>query len=199
MKEFVMEMFTILGGITAALGLATLLLKSYNTWVWKRRFNWDKALRAAENLLEEIERSNWNPQAVVGIGRSGGIWGGWMAGNLGSLPFYVIDNVYNLDDEFSVSFPDADVILEALKNTHPEKKNVLIITGGNSSGSTFKKLKEILDLQESLSFKYAVLYQNPTAKFKVDYIGELGPTVWPKKFPWHMRKAYKPYLRDIFE
>lgn len=132
----------------------------------------------------------------MGIGRSGAIWGGWFAGNLGSLPIYVIDNIYEINDRFSVSFPDSNGIFETMNKTS-NNKTYFIIMGASSSDNTFENFEKMnIEYLKKYNYKFAVLYLNSSSKFKIDFIGKTISS--PDYLPWHERKEYKPYLNNIY-
>ena len=71
------KIFTGLGGLTTLVTMIVASVKYFRLRKWKRMFTWDNALRIAEKVLKEIQKNSWKPELVIGIGRSGGIWGGW--------------------------------------------------------------------------------------------------------------------------
>lgn len=158
--------------------------------------SWDYSFKVAEKLLKDIETSGKKFDVVVGLGRSGGIWGGWIAGNLGSIPFFALDIVYSADvnGDRSIDFPDS---IELLKFITKKYKRVLIVEGAVSTGATFlefkKKHKQFF---EDVTFKFATLFKNSTASIVVDYVGETINNKWPDKFAWHTREKYAPHLRQ---
>ncbi|NIM18595.1 MAG: hypothetical protein GTO45_42005 [Candidatus Aminicenantes bacterium] len=181
------------------------ILRWFRIRTWKKRITWDDALRNAKRLLEQVQNhqkeTGWMPDVVIGLGRSGGIWGGWLAGNLGTLPFAVIDDKYESKEKgINVSFPAGKEILSAVRSTYPDKKRILIVEGASSTGKTPAKFQE--DFSQMLNdcdVKFAVLYKNPAAVFDIEFAGKIGPEPWPDKFPWHFSNLYRPYLRDIFK
>jgi len=122
---------------------------------------------------------------VVGRGRSGGIWGGWLAGNLGSLPFAVIDYTYDeLPDGRTVIFPEGEKILEAIESILGGRRQVLLVEGATSSGQTFSEFRNRFAIQTSeWELRTAVLYKNSTVPFEIDYVGRDDLKPWPDKFP----------------
>jgi hypothetical protein len=74
--ELLKEILTLIGGLVVIITLCTAIIELIKIWIWKRKLNWDNSLRIARLLLEKIETNNWKPQIVLGLGRSGGIWGG---------------------------------------------------------------------------------------------------------------------------
>jgi hypoxanthine phosphoribosyltransferase len=156
---------------------------------------WDHSLRTAAKLLKMIEGNDWGaPDIVIGLGRSGGIWGGWLAGNLGSLPFGVVDDKYP-----EVEFPGGEEVLLALRKFYPGAHKLLVVEGASSRGTTLNRFRERFDqVLSGLDVRYAVLYLNSSSDARIDYVGELGPEPWPTRFPWHSTDRYRPFLRDLF-
>lgn len=198
-EEIISPIFEILGGLVTVVTVIVVLLKFIRTVKWRRMLNWDKALRVAERVLIGIQKSGWKPELVIGIGRSGGIWGGWLAGNLGSLPFGVVDDKYTVQDELIVEFPGGKEIIAAILKSHPSIRRILIVEGASTGGQTPLKFKESFsEILGGIEFKFAILYQSPTSTARIDFVGQIGPEPWPEKFPWHSSALYRPYLRDIF-
>jgi len=188
--------------------LATLVgsIQGVRIAIWKRKLTWDDALRVAEKLLTQIRDSQWDPQVILGLGRSGGIWGGWLAGNLGTLPFAVVDDHYAVDGEnlnrgsLVVDFPAGSEVLSSLRATYPDKRRMLIVEGASSTGQTLTRFAEKFHQElAGCDVKFAVLYKSPVSVAQIHYVGRVGPDPWPKRFPWHFTDLYRPYLRDILQ
>jgi len=197
--SLLIDVLAIIGGLTSIAAFMVAVVQAYRLWKWHRQPSWNEALKTAEKVLEQIEGSAWMPGIVLGIGRSGGIWGGWVAGNLGSLPFAVID--CKIDDESGPArrflFQGGQSFADNLREVLPENKKILIIEGAVTTGGTFGAFFEQFGTQfEDCEIKTATLYRNPSADFIVDYVGRSDLEPWPQKFPWHFRKAYRPFLRD---
>lgn len=179
----------ILGGIGTVVALIAfvmqiIILRKGPTW-------WD-ALKRARKILDKINQLHWEPTVVIGIGRSGGIFGGWLAGNLGSKPFIVVDDFYDQQSskDIKVEFPGGKKVLSALEEfKKPEDNRILLVKGAVSRGQTFATfLERFSDQLVSWDIKKAALYKNPAAAVHIDFLGKfLEP--WPKRFPWHDRRG----------
>lgn len=149
------------------------------------KLTWQDALETANDLLEKIKKE-FQPNIVIGIGRSGGIWGGWFAGNFGSLPFVVIDDKYTRNDEVQVDFPAGFGIIRSFLEFYPYAEKILVVMGAATRGETIRKFKEqFKDFLGERTVRYVFLYKNSTANVPTHhYYGE-ELQAWPKKFPWH--------------
>jgi hypoxanthine phosphoribosyltransferase len=191
--ELTVQIFAIIGALAAVISALIAVLHWAQVYLWKRKLTWDDSLRTAAKVLADIQRDNWLPDIVVGLGRSGGIWGGWIAGNLGSLPFAVVDDKYP-----DVQFPGGAETLDALRKTYPGMRRMLVVEGATGSGRTINEFKShFSDRLKGLEVRFAVLYRNPAAASRVDYVGEIGPEPWPERLPWHRTDLYRPHLRDL--
>jgi len=152
----------------------------------RQALSWDYCFLVAEELCRKIGK--WDPDLVIGIGRSGGIWGGWMAGNLGSKPLAVVDDNYRSDD---VSFPAGSLVLNAMKTTYPSARKVLVIEGASSRGTTIRRFRA--EFREELSrweVRFAVLFAANTSDAEIAFVGKEGPEHWPDEMPWHVQKGW---------
>ncbi|MCK4341262.1 MAG: hypothetical protein KAY37_06005 [Phycisphaerae bacterium] len=199
--EIIWYFFTGVGVLASVGGLVL----GAHVWLERRRLarepTWDDALRVAEKLLVAVEAADFKPQVVIGLGRSGGIWGGWLAGNLGSLPFLVIDDEYSLTpDGRRVEFRCANEVFTYVHKTFPENARVLVVEGATTDGLTIREFfDKLVPKSPEWDVRIAVLYKNPGANAKVDFAGKDDLSPWPKRFPWHKRAAYQPHLHFFFE
>jgi len=185
-------MLTIIGAVASVI---TLLL----TIKYLLRPTWLDAFRMARKLLDETKQK-WEPDVVIGIGRSGGIWGGWLAGNLGAKPFLGVDVHYIQPPKGKgreVHFPGAEQVLSALEEFKKLGNNVLLVEGAASTGQTFRCfLERLLDQLGSWEIKKAVLYKNPAAAIDIEFVGRRLER-WPERFPWHDRRGkWGRFLRN---
>lgn len=197
--QYLERILAIFGGITSLFLFIITLAHSWRVWRWKRRLTWDDALRVAEVLLKKIEGSHWKPDIVIGLGRSGGIWGGWLAGNLGSIPLAVVDKHFVQEASgLKIVFPGGKEVICGIRENCDAKMKVLVIQGASSVGGVFRQFDTLFtEYFSNWDVKYAVLYVNPVVSFRIDFVGRTLE-VWPRQFPWHLRSVYRPYLRDIF-
>ena len=192
--NLITQIFAVVGVLGTVISTVIAVIQYRRVSVWKKRLTWDDSLRTSTKLLRNIEQSGWIPDIVLGLGRSGGIWGGWLAGNLGSLPFSVIDDKYP-----EVSFPAGAKILRVLREEYPLMSKMLVVEGASSRGETINQFRdEFSVILQGIEIRFAVLYMNPASSAKIDYVGEVGPEPWPLRFPWHSTDRYRPYLRDLF-
>jgi len=156
---------------------------------------WADALVTAEKVLVKIEGCDWKPNLVLGLGRSGAIWGGWLAGNLGSLPIAVVDILYRESQQGrAVTFPAGAEVLAALRECYGGALRVLAVEGATSTGQTIVEF--MTQFQRSIAgwdVRVAVLYKNRAVATRIDFAGaNLEP--WPKSLPWHLRSVYRAHM-----
>jgi len=189
----------IVGAVAGVLGCVFVGVQFYKFYLWKRRVTWDDALQVGDDLLKQLEASTWKPDLVIGLGRSGGIWGGWIAGNLGSLPFALVD----AKKEPPIEFPGGADILAALHRTYGDKKRVLLIEGATSRGAVFREFFNNFGAaltEWGWDLKKAVLYRNLASDAELEFVGREDLVPWPtdpRPFPWHRRAGYRPFLGNI--
>ena len=157
---------------------------------------WPDAHRVADTLLKQI-KSSWAPDLVIGLGRSGALWGGWLAGNLGALRIAVVDCSYSQPQgRRAVSFPGGNGVLSSLLTTHALNSKVLVVEGAATTGQTFAEfIKQHEPQLCGWNIRFAVLYTNvivPDAL--VQYVGQRALEPWPEKFPWHQSPSWPTFL-----
>ena len=199
MWNTIIELLALVGAVASIGGLGLALIQRYRVLSWRKQLTWDDTLRVAEDLLQTIETADWQPDLVIGIGRSGGIWGGWLAGNLGVLPFAVVDKLFvEREAGRGVEFPGGEAVLAALHRLQHGPLRVLVVEGASARGQVPQEFRQqFADYLRDWDVKLAVLYKNPASGANIDFVGMIGPEPWPSTFPWHQRALYRPYLRDL--
>lgn len=186
------KVFTVLGGLATLWGI----FFGIRAWLTSR-VTWKFALKNAEAMLSKIEGDTWRPDVVVGLGRSGALWGGWLAGNLGSLPIVVFDRAFNSEKsvrEFSWRCPDETIGL--LKAAAGGGVKILAVEGASSSGKPFESFHNLLSAAWPESdIRFATLFTDSANPIKVDYIGTANLSPWPDRLPWHLRDVYRRFMR----
>ena len=188
--------------VSTIAGVAGVVLAVYYGYLrprWMHSLNWSDAIGVAQRLLAKIERGGWKPDIVIGLGRSGGLWGGYLAGNLGTLPFGVVDLKYDDEPpERTVSFPAGEEVLTALLANHSQGKRVLVVEGASSTGQTFREFRKAFGERfDQSQMRFAVLYKNSVSEAAIDYVGEENLEPWPEEFPWHERSAYITFIGPL--
>lgn len=157
-------------------------------------------LRDAEKcvvgILEEIERDGWSPELVIGLGRSGAMWGGWLAGNLGSLPIVVIDRKFERTATGRLlRLIDAGPTLTGIKKRYPGRTRVLAVEGATTSGAAFALLGECaLKAFPDLEIRTVALWTRRGTTQQPHYTSSRDLDPWPDRLPWHFRPAFKRFL-----
>ena len=171
-------------------------LRGLALWIVKRtnsELTWLEAEAAAQRVSDQVSQEpGWQPDAVVGIGRSGAIRAGWLAGNLGSLPVGVIDAVYDQGASGTTTqLPCLEEWLLAVR-ARTNIGRLLVVEGATARGTSFMEFDEALKRIPELraTARYAVLFRGSTCLFDVHFVGdELAE--WPDRFPWHATAAYR--------
>ena len=187
MWPLIERILAVIGAVASMAAVMASVIRWYRLRLWRRQLTWDDALRVARTLLEKIEGSEWKPAVVIGIGRSGGIWGGWLAGNLGGVPFAVVDDRYEQTAEgLRVEFPGGEDVLGSLGRLYGDNLRILLVEGATSTGQTPLEFQRRFARQlNGWDVRVAVLYKNPSSAASIDFVGMEGPEPWPARFPWH--------------
>ena len=126
--EAIQDVLAIIGALASIAGVTLTIIYTLQRRRSRRLPTWEDAFAVARKLLGDVESSGWKPDLVIGLGRSGGIWGGWLAGNLGSLRFIATDILYD-DSSWvrKITFPGAIQVLNAAQEILSGSVNVLLV------------------------------------------------------------------------
>ncbi len=146
-------------------------------------------------LIEQIRRVGFQPDVVIGIGRSGAFLGGWIAGNLGSLPIDIVDRHHTDDPSNPANYTGIEQRIGLLRTLYGDTAKALIVEGATTSGVSLQQCsKHLKTFAPGWTCKYAVLYEVETSKFPTDFVARRIKRA-PRRYPWHKTVDYKRYLR----
>lgn len=189
-----MELILIL---LALIGGAASIWQIYE-WVkrWRdnRIDNFASIERHGIRLLDQIVGSGFQPQLVVGIGRGGGFVGGWLAGNLGSVPFEVVERSHSRDSVNPVAFPHVETKMAYLRESYGESVTALIVEAATTRGTTLREFERLrLKHLPEWSCSYAVLFTNRAVDFPIAFSAKTLERT-PDRYPWHYSTAYRHHV-----
>ncbi|MEL7467414.1 MAG: hypothetical protein AAFN27_03095 [Pseudomonadota bacterium] len=189
---YIESAFAVAGGIGALFGLYFAIKRALFS-----KLTWRRTLRAAEALLEGVEEDSWEPDLVMGLGRSGALWAGWLAGNLGSKPVFTIDRFFDEKDGVRVlSLPLSDVTLEIVRIKFGISPRILVVEGATSSGHGLSNfVSKVADVLPQADVRTASIFVNAGASYLPTYVGVRNLSPWPEEFPWHLRRSYRRHMR----
>jgi hypoxanthine phosphoribosyltransferase len=133
--------------------------------------------KALFEIKKQIKKSAWIPEIIISVNRGGCVPGVYLS-HMINIPHKVVD-VQLRDNE---SVPN----LMVLDNCINTLSNILIIDDINDTGATFNFIKNRIN-QQDLSIFFAVLIDNNSSKFKVDFRGKIIDKIKDPSwiiFPW---------------
>ena len=146
----------------------------------KRKYvSFKKVKEDIENINSEINQVNWKPDIILSVNRGG------------CVPGVFLSHIRDLDHEV-LSFKNPnnkndDIINRVINN----ELSILIIDDINDTGETLSEIKKKLK-DHIKNIKFAVLINNKSSSFKVDYYGsEIDKKIdnsWIV-FPWENIEA----------
>jgi len=151
----------------------------------KRHVGWDTVDRQVKRLINEIKKSEWTPDLIVGVVRGGAIPAVWMS-NITGIPAEMAKVSFRDD---TVKHPVLSLTL-LKKIAHPNFKT-LVVDDINDTGETLiwiqSKIREY-DKDAEKQVRYACLMDNAPSMFKdLDYSSEkINKDIDPEwiVFPW---------------
>ena len=187
----VLAFLAVLGGIASTLQLRIWLRQ----WQESRIDQFASIERHGIRLLQRIKASGFRPDFVLGLGRSGAFVGGWLAGNLGSVPIEVIDRFHRGQSTEPMEFPHLHERLALLRKIHGDNAKVLVVEGATTRGGTFHHFQLLRQPIVPLwDCKFSVLYEVDTVDFHTDFVAKVLPKA-PARYPWHKTAEYRDFIR----
>jgi hypoxanthine phosphoribosyltransferase/quercetin dioxygenase-like cupin family protein len=149
----------------------------------KNEFTWPDVEKGVDEIISNMEKDGYDPDLVIGIGRSGGIVGGLIAGYLQAKPFrgfnWNYKNVKQDGEEKRIHIHDKTIEIEK------EQQKILLVEGATTTGQTPEKalafFKETFPDKE---FRFAVLVRQKSSTAPIHYCAY--EVLGIKILPWHV-------------
>lgn len=133
--------------------------------------------KVKQNLVEinsKINQTNWKPDIILSVNRGG------------CVPGVFLSHMRDLDHEVLSFKNNIDINNDTIKNIMNDHLSILIIDDINDTGNTLADIKKKFN-QFIKNIKFAVLINNKSSLFEVDYYGsEIDKNIdnsWIV-FPW---------------
>lgn len=189
------EVFTWIGYIATFISIVTAIIGLYKVWkiFYENRFTWRKVEKGVEKLVDKMKKDIYDPDIIVGIGRSGGIIGGLIAGCFGSKPFMAINRTFGYPQKTVASI--TDVIIDSEFLIGDKYKKILLVEGASTTGDTPKKAIELMQNKfPDKEFKFAVLVKKSSSTARIDYVAyNVNDNI---KLAWHVKGWPWPINND---
>lgn len=147
--------------------------------------NWQDAYDQCFYLYEQIEKSGFKPDVIIGIAR-----GGWIPGRL-LADFLHLKETVNIKVEAYEVIGETEVEASITQdiNVNIEGKNVLVVDDIADSGESLAAVHGSLLKRNPLSVKTTTIYYKPRSTIKPDFFAE-ETTAWVI-FPWEIFETIK--------
>lgn len=176
--RYIWDVLGLLGTLASLYTTALVLLDRLGFYSW-----WGIYIRSRQ-LVNKIKASGYSPDLVVGIGRSGAILGGILAGNLGVLPITVVDREYIWHEGTRHVKPLMFVKQEEIKG-----KKILLVDAAPHTGETSKIIKDKLNEFNPAELKLAYLFKTRYVLQKPDFYVKDVKKV--RTMPWRFSADYR--------
>lgn len=179
MLDTLEKILTVIGIATSLYSLTLLIMDRMGY------YSWFSIEYRSKKLIKQIKESGFAPDIIVGLGRSGAILGGILAGNMGVKTITVIDRAYKWQEEKTREVVPVSLInLEMLRG-----KKVLLVDAAPHTGETCKVIKEELLKAQPTEVKIASLFKVLyTVQVPDYYINEVEKV---RKMPWRFSFEYR--------
>lgn len=148
------------------------------------RLTWRVVGGAMRHVLDEMNKVDYRPDLIIGVGRGGAIVGGMLAGNLGHVPLFVVDTILDRSKKVSqalVRYPTLCPDLSGL--------SVLLAVGELYSGEDLRSAAEYVETLGPVEIRTMSLFSHPAASIRPDYVGRM--TNRPLDAPWRITEVYR--------
>jgi hypoxanthine phosphoribosyltransferase len=149
----------------------------------KSEFTWKDVERGVAKIVDEMKADGFKPDMVLGIGRSGGILGGLIAGYCGAIPFRAMN--WNMKDQemgnttVRQHYYDQECLLEY------NYKKILLVLGATTNGERPNKALDFFEEKfPNKNFQFAVLVRTHTSVGRISYCAYEVSKI--KVLPWHV-------------
>ena len=142
--------------------------------------DWNYFYQLAKEVGNQIARSGYKPDMIVGLAR-----GGWVLARV-LCDFVGVKDLVSLKVEHwgVTATPDGKAKLKHLLNVDLTGKKVLVVDDITDTGESMRVTVEYLKTLNPAEIRTASLQHLTCAKFKADFVGEVLPWRWVI-FPWN--------------
>jgi hypoxanthine phosphoribosyltransferase len=187
------DILSILSSIIGIIASIYGVFKFIQKWKSRKIRNFTDFERDLIRLLKRINKENYSPDIVLGIGRSGALVGGWLAGNLGSKPIEIIERLHT--EKCFYDFLHINKKINFIKESYGSDISVLVVQGATANGGSFSAFEGIQkELAPDWKVKYAVVYEVDSCRFDIPFEGMVIDKI-PEKYPWHWDDKYQKAIR----
>jgi hypothetical protein len=165
------------------------------------KLTWDNVMEGVKYIVAEIERAKFSPSLVVGIGRSGGILAGMIAGNLpsknqwGHVKVALIERFHDGENVILSTITEPDeayrnglLVGEGEPHIAPDGGACLLAMGEAKTNNSFNSAKTWLGRRNITEVKTAALIKGFECRMPPpDFFWEELSAAW---MPWQFAKGY---------
>ncbi|MHC4741889.1 MAG: AAA family ATPase [Planctomycetota bacterium] len=142
---YLINIFAVLGGLLCIYEVAKVVKRIIQE---RRVFSWREIQNAGDRLFDEIVKSEYRPDIIVGLGRGGAIVAGLIAARFREyepfhgkmIPIGILDRIYILDEKGE----RVDVVITGIHHLDVHEKNVLVLNADTYSGTTLNEARKAL-------------------------------------------------------
>lgn len=149
---------------------------------------WHEVNDAVTNIVEQIEKDEFEPSIIIGIGRGGGIFGSLVSYKLYHVPIFIIDREYDRKTGNRKQNVLFDFEIPAF---YMDK--ILLVAGEAHLGATLTCFENHLRKKGAGVIKTCVFYKQTICGKKIDYYCKEGEG--NSLMPWQD----KDYIRDSID
>lgn len=165
------------------------------------KLSWDNVMEGVKHIVAEIERSQFRPSLVVGIGRSGGILAGIIAGNLpsgtewGHVKVGAVERFHDQDKVLLSTITEpAEAYIKGLfvsggEPHHAVDKGAFLLAMGEAkTNNSFKSVRAWLERRGVSEIRTAALIKGFECRLPPpDFYWQELDAAW---MPWQFAKGY---------
>ncbi len=192
------ELFTLILAIVGTISSFIYLGQLIKTKIIGNHFTWSDVNKSMDNTINYLKGKSFHPDIVICLGRGGAIYGGLLAGNMGTIRIALIDRKKisyaseSMHNPYFLIKPNISVFKSLINNQG--KLNILLVTGEVVTGFDLYHAKLFLeDKLEKSQIKNTIMTISFTSLNHASYFPDYAdkneiPNY--KSPPWRKNEEY---------
>lgn len=151
-----------------------------------------------QQLAAKIEGSNFTPDVVISVGRSGAVVGGMIASIMGSVKYVGFDRLVVITSK--PNYPEErNIEIDSILKPNVEMlsgKKILCVMAECTTGNTLHVINQFFRNIPNVELKTAVIFSKINVTCKPDFYVDYTDEQWPE-LPFRIEGKWKNYYPRV--